>query len=108
MLRHLQEDVAHTGGLRRVHGHVGHIHARRPCRVGHDPPEGVVPHPARHGHMGPQAGALYGLIHPLAAGRGGEFLSDDGLSCVGRPLGRGDEIHHKAADHQDTRFFQHD
>ena len=101
----LQGDVAHAGGLVGVHGHMGHVHAGGGGGVGHDLAEGIVTHLAYHGDVGPQPGALHGLVGPLAAGGGLEFHADDGLAGVGHPAGAGDQVHHKAADHQNIRLF---
>ena len=84
---------------------MGHVHAGGGGGVGHDLAEGIVTHLAHHGDVGPQPGALHGLVGPFAAGGGLEFHADDGLAGVGHPAGAGDQVHHKAADHQNIRLF---
>ena len=99
--------MTHAGGLILVHRYVGDIHPGGGGGVGHDLAKGVVAHLAHHGHVGAQTGALHRLVGPFSSRRGLEFQTHHSLSRVGRALGGGDQIHHKAANYQDLRLFQH-
>ncbi len=59
--------------------------------------EEIVPHAAHHRHLGPQPGALEGLVGPLSAGGHVKLSAIDRLAGGGDPLCGGDHIHDKAA-----------
>jgi len=107
MLRHLQLDIRHAGGMLRADLHPGNIHAS--CGRGRQQflAEGIVAHAAHHGDLSAQTGALNGLVGALAAGGSAEFEAGDGLAHIGYSGGRCDQIHHKAAHYKNLRFFQH-
>ena len=86
---------------------MGHVHTGSGSGIRHDLTERIVPHLAHHGHVGAQAGTLDRLIGALPPRRGLELQADDGLAGIGGALGGGDQIHHKAAHHQNVWLFQH-
>lgn len=86
---------------------MGHVHTGSGSGIRHDLTERIVPHLAHHGHVGAQAGTLDRLIGALSPRRGLELQADDGLAGIGGALGGGDQIHHKAAHHQNIWLFQH-
>src|SRR5207253_9965250 len=54
-----------------------------------------------------QPPGLHGLIGAFAAREHAETAAEQGLALLRQPLGRGDEIEHQAADHDDARFVLH-
>ena len=107
MFHHFQCDMTHAGGFQRVYQHMGDIHPRGSGRVRHNPSECVVAYLAHHGHMGTQPGALHRLVGALPTGSGLELQSHHRLTRAGGALCRGDQVHHKTADHKNIGFFQH-
>ena len=107
MFRHFQCDMAHAGGFLRVYRYMGDVHPCGSGRVRHDASECVVAYLTYHGHVGAQPGALHRLVGTLPPGRGLKLQSHHCLTRAGGAFCRGDQVHHKTADHKNIGFFQH-
>ena len=99
---HLQLHVADGGMVLPGHNHVGHIHPGLTGAGQQLLAEGVVAHLANHGHIRAKPGGLYRLIGALAAGRGLIAAAQHRFTLLRETCRADDQIHHKAAYHQNT------